>query len=277
MTTDTPTLPRAAGLRSAPGGRAAGRLNSVLLPAAGLLLAGAGWWLATLVFDIKTVILPPPNEVWDAFRRLPGYLLEQTWVTLRRTVLGFAWSVAAGLLLGLVIAGSAVVERMFYPLLVGVNAIPKVALAPMLVAWLGFGEKPVTVMVFLLCFFPIVLSTATGLMSTPAELAELSRSLSASRWHTFVKIRFPAALPQIFVGLKVGMPLAAVGAVIGEFQSGVDGGLGFVILSTSGIGDTPTALAAIVLVALISIPLFYAVVLAERLLLPWVRETTSQR
>ncbi len=135
------------------------------------------------------------------------------------TLLGFLLSAVAGVLIGMALAASRRVERMFAPLLVAVNAVPKIALGPLLVVSVGWGQKPILTMVFLLCFFPIVLSTATGLTTTPADLAELARSLNASWWQSFRKVRFPAALPQIFVGLKVAMPLAAIGAVIGEFYS----------------------------------------------------------
>ena len=121
-----------------------------------------------------------------------------------------------------------------------------------------------------------MLSTATGVTSTPADLAELARSLDASRLQAFRKVRLPAAVPQIFVGLKVAMPLAAIGAVIGEFQAG-ERGLGYVIVQSSGVGDSATAWAAIMLVALVSILLYFALVVIERLAVPWVRETTSAR
>lgn len=258
-------------------GRLRTRISAVALPLLGVVIAVAMWWLAVVAFEVKEVILPPPDKVLDAFNEYRGYLLEQSWVTLVRIVTGFGLSVAAGVLIGLAIASSRTVERMFYPLLVAVNAIPKIALGPLLVAWLSFGEKPVLAMIFLVCFFPIVLSTATGLTSTPSELAELVRSLDASRAQSFIKVRFPAALPQIFVGLKVGMPLAAIGAVVGEFLPGSDAGLGFVIQQASGVLDTALAVAAIVLLAIMTIGLFYAIVAAEHLLLPWVRETTSQR
>jgi NitT/TauT family transport system permease protein len=257
--------------------RAPGRASAVLLPVAGVVVAVALWWLVTVGFNVKTVVLPRPDEVYAAFTRLPGYLLEQSWITMRAIIGGYALSVAAGVLIGLAIAASATVERMFAPLLVAVNAIPKIALGPMLVAWLGFGTKPILMMIFLVCFFPIVLSTATGLTSTPSDLAELARSMDATRWQTFLKVRFPAALPQIFVGLKVAMPLAAIGAVVGEFLPGAEAGLGFVIQQTSGVADTPTAMAAVVLISALSIVLYYAVVAVERVMLPWVRETTSQR
>ncbi|MEH1012172.1 ABC transporter permease [Micromonospora sp. CPCC 206060] len=264
---------------STPGRRAAvGRsAGNALLPAAGLLVALTAWWLLTSGLElVHPLVLPTPEAVLAAFTAAPARLLEHTWATTLETLIGFLLSTVAGVLIGLSLAASRVVERMFSPLLVAVNAVPKIALGPLLVVALGWGQKPILTMVFLLCFFPIVLSTATGLTSTPADLAELVRSLSASRWQAFRKVRLPAALPQIFVGLKVAMPLAAIGAVIGEFQAG-EGGLGYVIVQTSGVGDSATAWAAIILIALMSILLYFLLVLVERRALPWVRETTSAR
>ncbi|TCB97453.1 ABC transporter permease [Micromonospora zingiberis] len=249
---------------------------AALLPAAGLLIALGLWWLVARLELIHPAALPPPGSVLSAFAERPARLLEHTVDTTGEILLGFALSAVAGVLIGLALAASRTVERMFTPLLVAVNAVPKITLGPLLVVALGWGQKPILTMVFLLCFFPIVLSTATGLTTTPAELAELVRSYNASRWQAFRKVRFPAALPQIFVGLKVAMPLAAIGAVIGEFQAG-ESGLGYVIQQYAGIGDTATAWAAIILIALVSILLYAALVLVERFSLPWLRETTSSR
>jgi NitT/TauT family transport system permease protein len=167
-----------------------------------------------------------------------------------------------------------VVERALFPLLVAANAVPKIAVAPLLIVWLGFGSVPKIVMVFLISFFPVVVAAASGLASMPAELGELARSLSASRRQTFVKLRIPWALPQIFIGLKVGITLAVVGAVVGEFSGG-DQGLGYVIVASGSSADTALAFAAMTLLALMSVTLFYAVSATERLLLPWAREVTA--
>jgi NitT/TauT family transport system permease protein len=123
-------------------------------------------------------------------------------------------------------------------------------------------------MVVLICFFPIVISTATGLKSTPVEFVDLVRSLAASPFQQFVKVRFPAALPFVFVGLKVAISLAVIGAVVGEFV-GATKGLGYVIVASGQNANTSLAFAAIVLLSLMSIVLFYALVIAERLLVPW--------
>jgi NitT/TauT family transport system permease protein len=240
-----------------------------LIGVAGTVLV---WWLAIVVLDIESYILPTPSAVMASFARFPGYLLANAWVTLRETLQGFAITVVAGLLIGVALASSRLVERAMYPVLVALNAVPKLAFAPLLIVWMGFGGGPKVVMVVLMCFFPIVLATATGLTTTPADLAELARSLSASRWQTFVKVRFHAALPQIFVGLKTAMPLAVIGALVGELF-GSTAGLGFVIQNAGS--DTAVAFAAIALLALMSIVLFYLLVAVEWVLLSWVRETTA--
>jgi NitT/TauT family transport system permease protein len=257
--------------------RVGGGLGAVALPLLGLVVAITVWWLITSVLElIHPVVLPPPQAVLAAFMAASGRMLEHTGITTLEILIGFLLSTVSGTLIGLALAGSRVVERMFSPLLVAVNAVPKITLGPLLVVALGWGQRPILTMVFLLCFFPIVLSTATGVTSTPADLAELARSLDASRLQAFRKVRLPAAVPQIFVGLKVAMPLAAIGAVIGEFQAG-ERGLGYVIVQSSGVGDSATAWAAIMLVALVSILLYFALVVIERLAVPWVRETTSAR
>lgn len=277
MTQLTPTVPGAPAVPAAPGRREGVRPAVVGLPALGLVVAVGVWWLVTSGLHlVHPASLPPPQAVWRALVDGGHVLLPALGITTSMTVLGFALSSVAGVLIGMALAASRRVERMFAPLLVAVNAVPKIALGPLLVVSVGWGHKPILTMVFLLCFFPIVLSTATGLTTTPADLAELARSLNASWWQSFRKVRFPAALPQIFVGLKVAMPLAAIGAVIGEFYSDKPG-LGYQILQYNGIGDTATAWAAIVLIALMSILLYAALTLVERLALPWVRATTSAR
>ena len=268
-----PAVP--AGRRVVPAVLAA--VRAVGLPLLGVLTALTGWWLATAVLQlIHPLVLPPPGDVWAEFPNSLDRLMHHASITTREVVLGFLISAALGIVIGLGLAASHVVERMFMPLLVAVNAVPKITIGPLLVVALGWGQTPILTMVFLLCFFPIVLATATGLAGTPADLAELARSLDASRWQTFRKVRLPAAVPQIFVGLKVGMPLAAIGAVIGEFQAG-EGGLGYLIQAAAGVGQSTLVWAAILLIGAISIVLYFLLVLAERLALPWVRETTSAR
>jgi NitT/TauT family transport system permease protein len=249
-----------------------GWLGSLILALLGGAATIGAWWLVIVAFGIESFLVPTPRAVFDAFLRLPGYLLENAWVTLAETVQGFLLTAAAGILVGALLAASDLLARAMYPALVALNAVPKLAFAPLLLVWLGFGPGPKVVMAALMCFFPIVLATATGLSATPAELIELTRSLSASRWQTFTRVRWHAALPQIMVGLKTAMPLAVIGALVGELF-GATAGLGFVIQNAGA--DTALAFAAIALLALMSIALFYALVLLESRLVPWVRHTTA--
>lgn len=259
-------------------GRSRVRVPAIVYPVAGLVITVFAWWLITTVLGLAhPVVLPPPQDVVRGFNENRDFVLDGLVVTALETVAGFIISSIAGFLIGLVLASSSLLERMFSPLLVAVNAVPKIALGPMLVAWLGWGQPPIQFMIFVMCFFPVVLSTATGLTRTPAELAEMARSLDASRTKMFLKVRLPAALPQVFVGLKLALPLAAVGAIIGEFQAGdaERPGLGSIIQQTLGQGQSSTAFAAFVLIASTTIVLYYLLVGAERLLLPWVRATTD--
>lgn len=248
------------------------RITAVALPVLGTLAVVGLWWLATAVFRIGSFLLPPPDQVVAGFTRLPAYLLSHSRVTLTEAVAGYAVAVVAGLAAGLLLASSPVVQRSLLPALVALHAVPKLALAPLLVVALGFGLAPKVVMVVLVCVFPIVLATATGLRTTPVELVELARSMCATRWQTFMKIRLKAALPDVFIGLKTAAPLAVIGATVGELFGAV-AGLGFVIRVAGS--DTAVVFAALVLLAAMSIVLFYLLVGLERLLVPWLAHTTS--
>jgi NitT/TauT family transport system permease protein len=245
---------------------------AVVLPILGLIGAIALWWLATIVFSIEPFLLPSPGDVMSKFSEQPAYLLKETGVSLLETLEGFALAIVVGVPIAIVIVRSAILERLVYPLLLMVNAIPKIAVAPLLVVWMGFGQWPKVVMVLLMCFFPVVISTAQGMKSTPVELVELLRSLNASRAQEFFKLRLRYAMPQVFTGLKVAISLAVIGSVIAEFV-GATRGLGYVIQQSGASADTTLAFAAITLLSIMSIVLFYGLVLLEHLLLPWAQET----
>jgi NitT/TauT family transport system permease protein len=253
------------------GRRGAGVAARILLPALTIAALVGLWWLATIVFDWKPFLVPDPKDVWNELVRQRHILPGHVRTTLVETLEGFFLAIALAVPAAVAIAYSRLLEATIYPALVALNAIPKIAIAPLLVIWMGFGSGPKVTMVVLICFFPIVISTATGLKSTPAELVDLVRSLAASPLQQFVKVRFPAALPFIFVGLKVAISLAVIGAVVGEFVGATEG-LGYVIVASGQNANTSLAFAAIVLLALLSIVLFYALVIAERLLVPWARE-----
>jgi NitT/TauT family transport system permease protein len=268
--------PASAGPRRPPAAPSARQLAAnaslVTLPLVGLALAVGVWWAYTVMFDVPQVVLPKPPDVVRALIDSFPYLMEHARVTLTQASVGFGLSVVSGVAIGTAIAHSQTVSRMTYPWLVAFDAVPKIALAPLLVIWMGFGMQPRITMVVLICFFPIVIATITGLRATPAELTDLARSLDASRLRTFLKVRFPYALPQIFIGLKVAMPLSVIGAVIGEFAGGRTG-LGVVIQQAAT--NKALAFAAILVLSAMSVSLFYALLALERRLLPWVRATTA--
>jgi NitT/TauT family transport system permease protein len=274
MTTTVSTVNSRAELASPPRRQGSARLSNVLLPVIGGAAAIGLWWAVTIVFDIETLFLPAPPDVVEALSRNPEYMWKETKVTLNETLIGFGIALVLGLAVAVLLATVRVIERATMPLFVVLNSIPKVAIAPLLVVWLGFGLKPKIVMVTLICFFPIVVSAMAGLKSTPAELTELGRSMSASWWQMFVKVRLRWALPQVFVGLKVAISLAVIGAIVAEIANPGQG-LGSVIVISGTSLDTPLAFAAITLLAVMSVVLFYAIALLERLLLPWAREITG--
>jgi NitT/TauT family transport system permease protein len=248
--------------------------SSVGLPLLGVVLAIALWWSIAVIFDIDPFYLPAPPDVLDAFTRLGSTLLHDTWITLYEVLVGYGIAVVGGLVLAVVLAAFRAVDRMTMPLIAAFNAVPKVALAPMLLVWIGFGTPPKIVMVVLVSFFPILVSTIAGLRSTPADLRELASSLSASWWQTFRRVRLPWALPQIFVGLKVGISLAIIGACIGEVIQ-PERGLGSVVATAPQAADTPLVFVGLTLLAIMGGVLFYLVVWLERLVVPWAKSIST--
>ncbi|SCF11132.1 ABC-type nitrate/sulfonate/bicarbonate transport system, permease component [Micromonospora viridifaciens] len=183
-------------------------------------------------------------------------------------MLGFAIAIVVGVVSAVVMVYSPTVEKSLYPLLLFAQVIPKIAIAPLFIVWLGFGLSPKVVVAVLMAFFPIVISGVTGLKSIDPEMLQLSATMGAGPGQTFVKIRFPAALPHLFAGLKVAATMAVTGAVVGEFV-GANEGLGYVILQANGNLDTPTLFAGLLIMSLLGVVLFVVVEALEHLVLPW--------
>jgi NitT/TauT family transport system permease protein len=226
------------------------------------------WELLVRRFNIPGWLLPTPSAIAIALAEWRAELVRHSLVTLYETLLGFALSIAISIPLAVAVVYSAILRNTIYPILLTFQSVPKVAIAPLLALWIGFGMLPKIAVVFLVCFFPIIVATATGLSAVPAPLMELIRSLSASTMQTFIKIRFPTAMPHIFVGLKVAITFAVIGAVIGEFVESEDG-LGYLILVSTSQSRTPLAFAALVLLTVISIVLYYGIAFIERIVVPW--------
>jgi len=244
-------------------------LARIAYPVAGLLLILAIWAGACWLAAIPTVVLPSPARVAVALHDRAGLLAEEGWVTLRETLYGFALALLVGLPLAVAVANSRRLNMMFYPLLVALQSVPKVALAPILLIWLGTGLASKLAVVWLVAFFPIIIDTAAGLRATPRELVELGRSLNASPWQMFIKVQFPAALPFVITGAKVAITLAVIGAVIAEFVSSSEG-LGYLLLSATSQLDTPLAFAALIALSVMGLLVYAMVELVERLIAPWL-------
>ncbi|NDO89278.1 ABC transporter permease [Cellulosimicrobium composti] len=237
-------------------------------PALVLLALVGVWWFVAWRELVPAYLVPSPGAVWDTMVADWAMLLEHTWVTTMETVVGFVLAAVIGVATAVVLVYSPTAEKSLYPLILFAQVIPKIAIAPILVVWFGFGATPKIVLAVLIAFFPVVVSAVAGLRSIDPELLEMSATMGASRWRTFRKIRFPGSLPQLMSGLKVAVTLAVVGAVVGEFV-GADRGLGYVLLLASGNLDAPLLFADLILMSLIGVVLFLLVELLERLLIPW--------
>jgi NitT/TauT family transport system permease protein len=243
-------------------------LGRWIAPVVSFVLILALWQAAIVFLRLPRFVLPPPLDVLNALVTAFPTLLRDTWVTLRETLAGFFLSIVVAVPLAILITSSAPLRNGIYPFLLLGQSVPKQAIAPLLLLWLGYGEVPRIILAFLTAFFPIVVNTAIGLQMTPPEMQDLGRLLSASRRRVFFKVTFPSAMPYFFAGLKVAISLAIIGAVIGEFIGG-DSGLGQRILVASGNQRTELAFAAILMLSLLGICLFGLVALAEKLLCPW--------
>ena len=226
------------------------------------------WELCCRLLNVPDFILPSPSVIIDKIVTSWWLLLVNGLVTAQEIVLGFGMSVAVGIPLAVLVVYSRIFERVAFPFMVSLQTIPKVALAPILVMWLGYGILPKVMVAFLISFFPIVIGAVVGMRSAEKEMIYLVQSMGANELTTFLKIRLPRALPSIFGGLKVGMGQAVVGATVGEFIA-AESGLGYLQLVSQVRLDTPLLFAAVVVLSLLGVLLFNAIAMLERIALPW--------
>ncbi|MGI9335896.1 MAG: ABC transporter permease [Gammaproteobacteria bacterium] len=226
------------------------------------------WELSIDWFEVPRYILPKPTTILTKASADFERLLRYTYITGTEVVIGYAAAIVLALPLGLAIAFSSILRRTIYPFFVSIEMVPKIAFAPLFISWLGFGLLPKVIIVFLVCFFPIVLNSILAFGSLSEELTRFCRATGASELRTFIKVRLPAAMPQCFVGFKYAAINATVGATIAEFI-GSDQGLGFYIQIVTGNMRPDLAFAGIILLTLLGLSLFGCVTLAERLLIPW--------
>ncbi|WP_327287102.1 ABC transporter permease [Streptomyces sp. NBC_01198] len=231
-----------------------------------VLLVLLAWEIAIVIGGTPDYLLPPPTQVLKAFRTYHQPLVHNGWFTLREILFGFAVAVGAGVLLAVPIAFSKMVERVAYPLIVMIQAVPKVALGPLFIVWFGFGLETDIFIAVSVAIFPVIVNTALGLTSIDPDLVRLGRSMGGSPMRLFWLVRLPTALPSIFAGLKVAVTFAVIGAVVGEFIVG-GSGLGYLTLSASGNQNVPLLFACVIALAVIGVLFYAAIDIAERLVL----------
>ncbi|HEX3723018.1 MAG TPA: ABC transporter permease [Nitrolancea sp.] len=244
------------------------RLISWAIPALLIAAVIVAWELIVRLTDTPRWFLPPPSAVVSATIDSHRLMLHHTWVTLKEVLVGFAISVVLGLAFALAIASSKIVERAFYPFVVASQAIPIIALAPILLIWFGYGLTPKVIVVALICFFPIVVNTVDGLRAVDPELVDLLRSMGASQWTIYRVIRIPSSLPYFFSGMRIAAAVSVIGALIGEWV-GSSAGLGYLMIRSAAQFLTARVFAAVLISALLGLAMFGFVSLLERLLLPW--------
>ena len=235
------------------------------------------WEVAVRVIGIKEYLLPPPSKVWTEFWKRHDIVAGGALVTAQEILAGYAVAVVVSIPLALAVAYSRFMEQAVYPVIVFLQIVPKIAIAPLVIIWFGFGFTPKVLLVFLLSFFPIVVASIAGFKSADRDVMDFARTTGAGGLKMFVKISLPQALPHIFTGLKVGAALAATAAVVAEFVAS-DKGLGYLLLQYNGQLDTPMVFATIVVLSLIGLAVYYTVEIIERITIPWhVSQQASAR
>ncbi len=250
-------------------GRGLSRLLPSLIVFAAVLVA---WQAAGTLFGVREYLLPGPLAVAGALANFSVPWHRHLWVTTLEILGGFALAGAAGVALGIAVAWSPLAARALLPFLVFVNTLPKVAVAPLFLLWLGYGILPNVLIAALIGFFPVVINTAVGLTQVDEELLDLGRAFGAPTWKVFLTIRLPNALPYVLSALKVTATAAVVGAIVGEFVAS-QAGLGMVIVNAQTNLNTPVAFAALVWISVVGLLLYGAVGLAARRWAPWADTT----
>ena len=228
------------------------------------------WGGAVHFYEVPAYLLPPPGSVLPRIWEARQSLFNHSLVTLQEILLGFGLSIVTAIPIGLLIALSPLAKRLLYPLLVFIQLVPKIAIAPLFVVWIGFGIGSKVLLTLLLTFFPLLLASIAGFQILDQRLLYLTRSMGASFWQTFRYLRFPAALPVIFGGLKTSATIAATAAIVAEFV-GANKGLGYQLLQATGTMDTTLVFGILFILTIIGLALNGVVEIVEILMTPWRR------
>jgi NitT/TauT family transport system permease protein len=259
--------PPSGGSKSA---RLARRIAWNLLPPLTFVGMVALWWGAVVLFKIPAYLLPGPGAVFSRLVSDAGLLWSHSQVTLIEILLGFGLTIVTAIPLGLLIALSALAKQIVYPPIMLMQLVPKIAVAPLFLVWLGFGLESKVLLTVLMTFFPLLLASISGFMILDDRLLFLTRSMGASSWDTFRYLRFPAALPVIFSGIKTSATIAATAAIVAEFV-GANKGLGYVLLRGTSTMDIELVFAVLVVLTIVGIGINYLVEFSEWAMTPWQR------
>lgn len=226
------------------------------------------WEVAVRAMGVRSIVLPPPSEIFEAIISRWELLLSHLWPSLYLTILGFALSVVGGVLVAVAITYSEILRKGFYPVIVVSQVIPKISIAPLFVVWFGTGTMSSLLLAFLIAFFPMTINAAMGFQSIDEDIHRMARTFMGSRWQIFWKIRMPNALPYIFGGMKISITLAIIGVIVSEFVASQEG-IGYLIKFAGGLLDTPLMMAAITVLSISGLVLYGLIVLAEERAVYW--------
>jgi NitT/TauT family transport system permease protein len=234
------------------------------------------WELACRLLKIPLTILPSPTDTFGALWQYRAPIIDNSWVTLWTTLLGFLIATVFGLVLGIAVGWHRAIYSGIYPVMVGFNSVPKVAVVPVLILWFGIGEVPAVLTAFLISFFPIVVNVATGLATTEPELEDVLRALGASKLDIMRKVGIPRSLPYFFGSLKVAITLAFVGAVVSE-TVGANKGIGKLMLDAQAAFQVPIVFAGLLVLAVLGILLYAGTALIEQRFTGWAFRGQANR
>ncbi len=245
------------------------RIRNILPPVITMGLILLFWENFNWMFDQPDWLVPPISKIFvTAWVEAPDRYIPNGWITFQEIIFGFFFGVSTGFFLAVIVFHSRVLRQALLPLILGSQAIPSLAIAPVLVIWFGFGMEPKVIITALIVFFPVFVNTFAGFSSIERDSVSLMDSLGASQWQVFSKVRFPGSLPNIFTGLKIAATISPIGAIVGEWV-GAHEGLGPVMIAANAAFKTHVVFGAIFYLAMMAISLFLLVNLLERWLIPW--------
>jgi NitT/TauT family transport system permease protein len=244
------------------------QLPALLLPVVTAFVFLLTWQAIAVLGHISPTILPPPTMILQQLTENFPLIMKHTIPTTVETLLAFGISIPLGIALAALMVYSTTAYQALYPNIIFFQLIPKIALAPLFIVWLGIGSSSRITFSIFICFFPILIATVAGLQSVETNMLRLCRSLRMSTWQVLIRVRFPSSPPFIFSGMKVAVTLAIIGVVVGEFIAS-QAGLGYLILFASSRQQTDLALACIAVLCVVGLALYGAVVLAEKAVMRW--------